>query len=60
MKKYIFPLLLEVPPESEHYCAARSMVKYLNYVLEADIEDEIPPASVLREFIGGNTFYRKS
>lgn len=60
MKKYIFPLLLEVKPESEHYCAARAILKYLNYVLEADIEDEIPPTSVLREFIGGNTFYRKS
>ena len=60
MKKYIFPLLLEVRPESEHYCAARAILKYLNYVLEADIEDEIPPTSVLREFIGGNTFYRKA
>lgn len=60
MKKYIFPLLLEVKPESEHYCASRAILKYLNYVLEADIEDEIPPTSVLREFIGGNTFYRKS
>lgn len=59
MKKYIYPLLLEVPPESAHYCAARSIVKYLNYVLEADIEDEIPPTSVIREFIGGNSFYRK-
>lgn len=60
MKKYIYPLLLDVPTESEHYCAARAIVKYLNYVLEADIEDEIPPTSVLREFIGGNTFYRNS
>ncbi|MBR5947957.1 MAG: nucleoside kinase [Clostridia bacterium] len=59
MKKYIYPLLLEVPQQSEHYCAARAIVKYLNYVLEADIEDEIPPTSVIREFIGGNTFYRK-
>lgn len=59
MKKYIYPLLLEVPPESEYYCTARAIVKYLNYVLEADIEDEIPPTSVIREFIGGNTFYRK-
>ncbi len=59
MKKYIYPLLLDVPPESVHYCAARAIVKFLNYVLEADIEDEIPPTSVIREFIGGNTFYRK-
>jgi len=32
----------------------------LNYFLDADgIEDEIPPTSILREFIGGCTFYRK-
>lgn len=59
MKKYIYPLLLEVPRESRYYCAVRSIVKFLNYVLEAEIEDEIPPTSVIREFIGGNTFYRK-
>ena len=57
MKRHVYPLLLTVPPESEYYCMARSIVKYLNYFLEADCEDEIPPTSVLREFIGGNTFY---
>jgi CBS domain containing-hemolysin-like protein len=25
---------------------------------EADIDDEIPPTSIIREFIGGNAFYR--
>ena len=57
MKRHVYPLLLTVPPESEYYCMARSIVKYLNYFLEANVEDEIPPTSVLREFIGGNTFY---
>ena len=37
---------------------ARDIVKFLNYILDADIEDEIPPTSILREFIGGNTYYR--
>lgn len=59
MKRHVYPLLLTVPPESEHYCMARSIVKYLNYFLEANVEDEIPPTSVLREFIGGNTFYKE-
>ena len=58
MKRHVYPLLLTVPPESEYYCMARSIVKYLNYFLEANVEDEIPPTSVLREFIGGNTFYK--
>lgn len=57
MKKHVYPLLLTVPTDSEYYWMARSIVKYLNYFLEADCEDEIPPTSVLREFIGGNTFY---
>jgi len=35
------------------------MVKVLNYIQEADVDDEIPPTSLVREFIGGNSFYRK-
>lgn len=59
LKKHIFPLLNRVRPESPYYEEVRSIVKFLNYFLEADVEDEIPPTSVLREFIGGNTFYKK-
>jgi uridine kinase len=58
LKKHIFPLLSAVQPESIYYDEARSIVKFLNYFVEANVEDEIPPTSILREFIGGNTFYR--
>ena len=58
LKKHIFPLLSAVQPESVYYDEARSIVKFLNYFVEANVEDEIPPTSILREFIGGNTFYR--
>jgi len=58
LKKHIFPLLTAVQPEDECYEQVRSMVKILNYVQEADVDDEIPPTSLVREFIGGNTFYR--
>ena len=58
LKKHIFPLLAEVPPEDAAYDRVRSLVKILNYVLEADVDDEIPPTSLVREFIGGNSFYR--
>ena len=27
-------------------------------VREADVDDEIPPTSLVREFIGENSFYR--
>ena len=51
-------MLRAVPPESPHYTLARRLVKFLNYIYTADIEDEIPPNSILREFIGGCCFYR--
>ena len=59
LKTHIFPLLTAVQPEDECYDEVRNIVKVLNYIQEADVDDEIPPTSLVREFIGGNTFYRK-
>ncbi len=59
LKKHIFPLLTKFEPGDECYDQVRAMVKILNYVHEADVDDEIPPTSLVREFIGGNSFYRK-
>jgi uridine kinase len=58
IKKYIYPLLQKVDPSDECYEQVRAMIGLLNYVREADVEDEIPPTSIVREFIGGNSFYR--
>lgn len=58
LKKHIFPLLTAIQPEDSCYEEVRSLVKILNYVLEADVDDEIPPTSLVREFIGGNAFYK--
>lgn len=58
LKKHIFPLLTQVPPEDSCYDDVRAVVKILNYVQEADVDEEIPPTSLVREFIGGNSFYR--
>ncbi len=58
LKKHIFPLLTAVEPEDACYDQVRSIVKILNFVREADVDDEIPPTSLVREFIGGNSFYR--
>lgn len=57
LKKHIFPLLLAITPADECYDQVRYMVKILNFVTEADVDDEIPPTSIVREFIGGNKFY---
>lgn len=59
LKTHIFPLLLAVGPEDPWYDEVRNVVKILNYIKEAEVDDEIPPTSLVREFIGGNTFYRK-
>ena len=59
IKRHIFPLLTAVEPEDECYDDVRGLVKILNFIHEADVDYEIPPTSLVREFIGGNTFYIK-
>ncbi len=58
LKKHIYPLLTAIQPEESCYEQVRAIVKILNYVAEADVDDEIPPTSLVREFIGGNSFYK--
>lgn len=58
LKKHIYPLLTAVQPEDSWYDEVRYIVKILDFIREADVDDEIPPTSLVREFIGGNTFYR--
>ena len=58
LKKHIFPLLTAVQPEDSWYDEVRYIVRILDFIREADVDDEIPPTSIVREFIGGNTFYR--
>ena len=58
LKKHIYPLLTAIEPEDPCYEQVRAIVKILNFVLQADVDDEIPPTSIVREFIGGNSFYK--
>ena len=58
LKNHIYPLLTAIQPEEDCYEAVRAIVKVLNYVQAADVDDEIPPTSLVREFIGGNSYYR--
>ena len=58
LKKHIYPLLTVIEPEDPCYDEVRAIVKILNFVLQADVDDEIPPTSIVREFIGGNSFYK--
>ena len=57
LKHYAYDLLREVPSSSPNYLLARRLIKTLNYLPDVDpsILSEIPPLSLLREFIGGCT-----
>ena len=58
LKKYALPMLEEIEKDSPYYIQANRLVKFLKYF--KDIEDDwIPCNSILREFIGGSSFYRK-
>ena len=61
LKKYAYRMLRAIPPENPNYLTARRLVKMLNYFTEAPdaVLDEVPPLSLLREFIGGCTIDRE-
>ncbi len=58
LKKYVYPLLEKIKRDDINYPAANRLVKFLNYILSSDDDDEIPPTSILREFIGNSCFYK--
>lgn len=55
LKKHAEPILAEVPKYCEEYTEAHRMIKFLNYFISIP-EKEIPPTSLLREFVGGSSF----
>lgn len=58
---YAYELLKAIPPQSPHYLTARRLVKMLNYFpdIPEDVLEEVPPLSLLREFIGGCTIEKE-
>ncbi len=57
LKYYAEPLLRRIPPTSAAYSEATRMLKFLDYIvaLSPDEIAAIPPTSIMREFIGGQT-----
>lgn len=55
LKQHAEPLLREVPPTSHEYSEAHRLLKFLGYFVPLS-EAEIPPTSILREFLGGSSF----
>lgn len=61
LKSSVYELLKAIPESSPNYLLARRLIKTLNYLPEVSGEmlDEIPPLSLLREFIGGCTLEKE-
>ena len=49
------PLLEQVPENCEEYAEAYRLRKFLRYILPIP-DNQIPPTSLLREFLGGSSF----
>ncbi|MBQ8421969.1 MAG: nucleoside kinase [Bacteroidales bacterium] len=57
LKYYAEPLLRRISPNSPAYTEATRMLKFLDYIVALSPAEmaAIPPTSILREFIGGQT-----
>ncbi|MDD3921465.1 MAG: nucleoside kinase [Eubacteriales bacterium] len=59
LKRASFDLLTRIPAFAPEALVAHRLIKFLQYFLPVDdaVLNEIPPLSILREFIGECTFY---
>ena len=55
IKSQAEPLLEQVPENCEEYAEAYRLLKFLRYIKPIP-ETQIPPTSLLREFLGGSSF----
>lgn len=55
LKQYARPLLVQVPANTPEYAEALRLMKFLDYFVEIP-DHELPPTSILREFLGGSSF----
>ena len=57
LKYYAEPLLRRIAPNSPAYTEATRLLKFLSYIVELSPQEiaAIPPTSILREFIAGQT-----
>lgn len=56
LKRHAEPILQEVPKFCKEYSEAHRLLKFLQYFVPIP-EKEIPPTSLLREFVGGSSFH---
>ncbi|RQD69672.1 MAG: nucleoside kinase [Tindallia sp. MSAO_Bac2] len=56
LKKYAEPLLRQIDNDNTHFPEAKRLLKFLNYFVVLENEDDIPKTSILREFVGNGAF----
>ncbi|WP_372752759.1 nucleoside kinase [Labilibaculum sp.] len=55
LKRHAEPILKEIQPNQVEYSEANRLLKFFSYFLPIK-DHEIPPTSLMREFLGGSTF----
>jgi uridine kinase len=55
LKLYAEPILLEIQPNQVEYAEATRLLRFFSYLKPMKAR-EIPPTSILREFLGGSSF----
>ena len=55
MRAYAEPILERVPNSAPEYSEAHRLLKFLRYFNYFNVK-ELPPTSLLREFLGGSSF----
>lgn len=55
LKNYAEPILKEVYPDQEEFAEANRLLKFFKYITPIS-DNEIPPTSILREFLHGSSF----
>lgn len=56
MRNHAEPMLSSVPHNCPEYCEAHRLLKFIHYFMPVP-DKEIPPTSLLREFLGGSSFF---
>ena len=59
LRPYAEPLLSEVPANIPEYVTARRLLRFLRLIHPVQSE-QLPRASLLREFVGGSVFFNHS
>lgn len=54
LKKYAVPLLKTIKEDEPEFIEANRLLRSLEYIRDIEIELDIPPTSIIREFIGGS------